>query len=85
MKFAFIAAEKAFPVAVMCEVFGVSTSGFYARGAAARRAHARSPTSSSRSRSRRPTRGAAVATAARAFIEHCGAAASAWGGSASSG
>lgn len=30
MKFAFIAAEKAFPVAVMCRLFGVSRQGVYA-------------------------------------------------------
>jgi len=30
MKFAFIAAEKAFPVAAMCRVFGVSRQGYYA-------------------------------------------------------
>jgi transposase InsO family protein len=30
MRFAFIAAEKAFPVATMCRVFGVSRQGYYA-------------------------------------------------------
>lgn len=30
MRFSFIAAEKAFPVTVMCDVLGVSCSGFYA-------------------------------------------------------
>jgi len=30
VKFAFVAAEKAFPVEVMCKVLGVSRSGFYA-------------------------------------------------------
>lgn len=30
MKFAFIAAEKAFPVATMCRLFGVTRQGFYA-------------------------------------------------------
>lgn len=30
MKFAFIAAEKAFPVAAMCRVFGVTRQGYYA-------------------------------------------------------
>ena len=30
MKFSFIAAEKAWPVSLMCRVLGVSTSGFYA-------------------------------------------------------
>jgi len=30
MKFAFISAEKAFPVAVMCRLFGVTRQGYYA-------------------------------------------------------
>lgn len=30
MKFAFIAAERAYPIEVLCEVLGVSRSGFYA-------------------------------------------------------
>ena len=30
MKFAFIAAEKAFPVAAMCRVFSVTRQGYYA-------------------------------------------------------
>jgi hypothetical protein len=71
MKFAFIEAEKArWPVDTLCDVLGVSRSGYYAwkvRPPAARTAEdARLVTES-----KRPTPSAEAATGARGFSESC--------------
>ena len=59
MKFAFIAAEKAFPVAVMCRVFGVTRQGYYAY--------------LKRNRARQPVEAELQAQVKRAFAEGRGA------------
>ena len=71
MKFAFIAEEKvAFPIAVLCRVLAVSTSGFYAWSV--RLASTRAKRDVSWTRVCEPlTQPARAATAARASTRSC--------------